>query len=113
MINSYDFGKINIDGKEYTHDLIIHTNSEIEDWWRQDSHNVTKEEVEPIIRDSPEMVIIGTGYSGIMRVSKEAREVLKSSGVEVIIEDSRKACEDYNKFTEGDEKVVIALHLTC
>lgn len=112
-INSYDFGRINIDGKEYTNDLIIHASGEIENWWREESHDLTAVEAEALLKNLSEMIIIGIGYSGLMKVSMEARDRLNLSGAEVIIEDTRKAVDDYNKSSSEGKKAAAALHLTC
>ena len=111
MIESYDFGKIRIDGKEYTRDLIIF-NDGVESWWRKESHWVGIEDVKKIVEKKPKTVILGTGYSGIMEVSKEAKEHLENLGIEVIIEPTKKACDVFNKLSEK-QVVVVALHLTC
>ncbi len=111
MIESYDFGKIRINGKEYTHDLIISSDG-MESWWRKESHWVGIEDVKKIVEKKPKIAIFGTGYSGLMEVSKETKEYLEKLGIEVIIEPTKKACDNYNKLLEK-QVVVVALHLTC
>jgi hypothetical protein len=111
MIESYDFGKIKIDGEEYNHDVIIFDDG-VKDWWRKDSHWVGISDLEEIIEKQPKTVIFGTGYSGIMEVSDEAKEHLEKLGIKVIIEPTKKACDAYNKLF-NKESVIAALHLTC
>lgn len=111
MIEDYDFGKIKIDGKEYTHDVILFSD-EVSSWWRQQSHWVGVGDLGEIIERKPKTVIFGTGYSGIMEVSQEAKKYLEKLGIEVFIELTKKACDIYNKLSEK-ESVVAALHLTC
>lgn len=111
MIESYDFGKIRIDGKEYTHDVILSSNG-IESWWRKESHWVGIEDVKEIVEKNPKTVIFGTGYSGVAEVAQETKEYLEKLNIEVIIEPTKKACDDFNKFLE-EEGVIAALHLTC
>ncbi len=122
MIESYDFGKIRIDGKIYNHDLIIYPSSlnkgdgvfpdKVKDWWRKESHQVYLDDVKEILEKQPKKIIFGTGYSGMMNVPEETRKILEKSGIEVIIEPTKKACEIYNKlFNQGG--IVAALHLTC
>ena len=65
MIESYDFGKIKIDGKIYNHDLIIFPD-EVKDWWRDNSHQVYLDDVKEIIEKKPKIVIFGIGYSGLV-----------------------------------------------
>jgi hypothetical protein len=111
MIENYDFGKIRIDGKDYNHDIIIYPDK-INDWWRGESHLVGIGDVKEIIEKKPKTVIFGTGHSGLMEVPTETKKYLEKSGVEVIIEPTKKACEIYNKLSE-EKGIVAALHLTC
>ena len=110
-IGSCDFGKINIDEKEYTHDVILHQ-GKVSPWWRQQSHWVGVSDLGEIIEKKPEIVILGTGHSGVMEVSKEAKEYLEKLGIEVIVEQTKKACDTFNELSEK-QGVVAALHLTC
>lgn len=111
MIESYDFGKIKIDGKEYSHDVIIYP-EEVKDWWRDESHWVVIDDFREIVEKKPEVLVIGTGYSGVMRVSDEVKKFLEDLGMKVIIEPTKKACDSYNRLFK-EKGVVAALHLTC
>lgn len=110
-IESCDFGKIKIDGKEYTHDVILNQDK-VSPWWQQQSHWVDVSDLGEIIEKKPEIVILGTGHSGVMEVSKEAKEYLEKLGIEVIVEQTKKACDIFNKLSEKGG-VVAAFHLTC
>ncbi len=112
MIDSYDFGKIVIDGKEYKEDVIIWPNNIDCPWWRAEGHNLTLEDISEVIKAKPEVLIVGTGYSGIMKVSKEVKKSIEAQGIKVIIEHSKKACQIYNKLSVT-KKVIACLHLTC
>ena len=111
MIEEYSFGKIKIDGKKYTHDMIISSDG-IDSWWRRQSHWVDIGELGEIIDKKTKIVIFGTGYSGIMEVAKEAKEHLEKLGIKVIIEATKKACDTYNKLSK-EKGTLAALHLTC
>lgn len=111
-IESYDFGKIKIDGKIYNHDVIIFDDG-VKDWWRKDSHWVGIEDAKKIVENNPKTVIFGTGYSGCMEVSEEAKKYLEKLSAEVIIEPTKKACDAFNKLFSEDESIIAALHLTC
>lgn len=112
MIEHYDFGKIKIDGKIYTHDLIIFSD-EIKEWWRDESHWVVIDDLREVVEKKPKVLVIGTGYSGIMEVAEETKKFLEESGIKVIIEPTKKACEIFNKLSSENENVIAALHLTC
>ncbi|MDI6798388.1 MAG: MTH938/NDUFAF3 family protein [Candidatus Aenigmarchaeota archaeon] len=111
MIESYEFGRIVINGKEYTNDVIIFPNRVI-NWWRKEGHKLQVEDIEEITKVKPKILIVGTGYSGMMEIVQEVREYLNSNKVELKADITEKACEMYNKFFKT-KKVVAALHLTC
>lgn len=108
-IQSYSFGRIIIDGKMYTEDVIIFSDK-IENWWRKESHNVYPKDIKSIIREKPDLLIIGTGAYGVMKVKEETKEILKQNNIEFISVKTKEACKMFN---ENSGKVVAALHLTC
>ncbi len=114
MIEKYDFGKIVIDGVTYTKDVIICPEQVRKDWWRKSGHYLQLEDIKNIIdEEKPEIVIIGTGKFGVMRVSDDVRQYLDNHGIEYFIQSSGKAVEIYNEKRDVMSKVVGAFHLTC
>lgn len=111
-IDSYGFGRIVIDGRRYTRDVIISNEGVRDNWWRKEGHMLCKEDIREILDEEPEVFIIGTGAYGVMKVSGEVTELLESRGIEFRIEKTGDACRLYNEISKG-ENVVAALHLTC
>lgn len=112
MIDAYDFGRIVVDGNAFTTDVIIFPDRVMDEWWRKDGHVLHVEDVELIVKEKLEVLIVGTGKYGVMKVSPQTREYIESKGIELIIEPTENACEIYNEISQ-DKKVVAALHLTC
>ena len=112
MIESYNFGKIIINSKEYNSDIIIYKNSIDDKWWRRKSHNLFIEDIKKILASKPETLIIGTGYYGLMKVPEELIKYLESNNIEVIIKKTKAACDEYNAIYQK-KNVVAAFHLTC
>ncbi len=112
MIESYNFGKIIINSKEYNSDIIIYKNSIDDKWWRRESHNLRIEDIKKIFDNKPEVLIIGTGCFGLMKVPLELIKHLESNNIEVIIKKTKDACDDYNLLHQK-KNIVAALHLTC
>jgi len=112
MINSYDFGRIVVDGKAYTNDVIIFPDKVKDNWWRKEGHALHIEDIDSVVEEKPEVLIVGTGKYGILKVLPETREYIKSKGIELIVEPTDKACEIYNEISKN-KKAVAALHLTC
>ena len=112
MIESYNFGKIIINSKEYNSDIIIYKESIDDKWWRRESHNLRIEDIKKIVDNKPETLIIGTGYYGLMKVPLELIKYLESNNIEVIIKNTKDACDEYNTLHQK-KNVVAAFHLTC
>ncbi|MEF8832246.1 MAG: Mth938-like domain-containing protein [Candidatus Thermoplasmatota archaeon] len=110
FIEDYSFGKIVIDGERYTDDVILLGEKIIDGWWRKKGHRVVKGDLKKVLEYSPDILIIGTGNSGRMRVPSELPNKLK---FEVESYSTQKACDRYNKLVEGDKKIAGGFHLTC
>ena len=111
-IDHYSFGKIVINSKTYTSDVIICPDSVDSSWWRKEGHYLQPIDLDKAVSAKPDLLIIGTGYSGVMVVPEETILFIKSKGIAVLVERTEKAAELYNTLSK-DRKVVAALHLTC
>ena len=112
IIDSYQFGQIVINGEKYTADLIILPDRVRGDWWRKSGHQLSLEDIAEVIPEKPEVLIVGTGASGLMEVLPEVKQVLESQGIKLIIETTDKACHTYNELCRS-QRAVAAFHLTC
>lgn len=110
-IDRYEFGEIVINGKKYGRDVII-TSSKVKEWWRIKGHEVCVKDLNVIENEDLEVLIIGTGYFGIVKVLPEVKEWAKKRGIELIALPTRDACNLYNEKSK-ERKVIAALHLTC
>ncbi len=112
MIDSYKFGQIVIDGKKYDSDLIIYPDNVDYKWWREEGHLLQKKDLLKVNEYKPEILIIGTGNPGLMKVTEETKNYFESKGISLIIEKTEDACKTYNKLKDN-KKIIAALHLTC
>jgi hypothetical protein len=112
-IDSYHFGEIVIDGKEYKTDVMIYGNA-VEGWWREQGHHLQLKDLDWLLEQEPppEVLIIGRGRYGVMTVPDDVVKALKEQGIEVIAERTKEACQIYNELV-GSKRVAAALHLTC
>lgn len=110
-IETYDFGRITISGNSFTSDVIIFPERVLSPWWRKEGHYLQLVDMKEIINYKPEVLVIGTGYSGQMRVAPEVDAKLRELNIEYHIVDSRKGTELFNSI-ESVRKVG-AFHLTC
>jgi hypothetical protein len=114
-ITHYSFGKITIDGKTYTSDVIVYPDKVDPSWWRKEGHYLQPVDLTDIINAEPDVLIIGTGASGVMQVPKETLDFVKSKRISFYVEMTRKAVNLFNKLCQEkpDKKIIAALHLTC
>lgn len=110
-IEHYSFGKIVIDGKAYHSDVIIYPSRVRSGWYRTKGHEVAPEDISEILEAKPNLLIIGTGAYGLVKVEEETKELLRKNNIELIAKPTKEACEEYNRIKSG--KVVAGLHLTC
>jgi len=113
IIEEYDFGRIKVSGKTYYRDLIVFPDKIIPDWWRREGHNLCIEDLQKVLERKPDILIIGNGYSGIMRVPNNVIKELESMGIKVIVLKTQEAVNEYNNLAKQNKKVAAALHLTC
>ena len=113
MIESYDFGRIVIGGITYRNDVIIAGDAVQASWWRKEGHTLLPSDVkEALEKFEPEVIVIGTGYSGMMKVPKETKEYLEAKGAKILIERTQRACVLFNEFSKS-KRTLAGLHLTC
>ena len=112
-IDSYSFGSIVIDGKTYRDDIIVSANKLIPNWWREEGHSLTVGDIKEIIDRKCKVLVVGTGYSGVMDIPLKTRQGIESLGIELIVEKTSEAVKTYNKLLEDGREVTGAFHLTC
>ena len=111
-IDSYSFGRIVINGTTYTSDVIIYPGRVDASWWRKEGHLLQLADLAEALQAKPDVLIIGTGYSGVMRVPRETIDRIASQGIEVIVERTSKAVALFDDL-EGARTVIAAFHITC
>jgi hypothetical protein len=112
MIESYAFGRMDVDGRTYTSDLIIFPDRVNDSWWRKSGHNLCLADIEDVLKEKPEVLVVGTGFYGIVSVEEEVKSHAQSQGIELIIEKTKKAAQSFNEFA-SKKKTIGAFHLTC
>lgn len=112
MIDSYKFGKIVVDGNTYTSDLIIFPDKIKENWIRKKGHKLYPEDLKDVVEYKPDLLIVGKGAYGFMKIPNETKEFLKSKDIDFKSYKTKKACEKYNEISK-EKDIVFAMHLTC
>lgn len=112
MIDSYTFGRMVVGGRPYTSDLIIFPDKIQESWWRKSGHKLCMEDVKEVFKGEPKVIVIGTGFAGLMKVEEEVEQYAQSKGIQLVIEKTKKAIEKFNE-ASSTKRTVGAFHLTC
>ncbi len=92
---------------------MVHPEGILSDWWRIEGHRLQLADVRDFLGMKVDVVIIGTGYEGFMRVDDDVIEAFKKSGSEVYVLRSRQAVRKYNEEVSKGKRVLLLIHLTC
>jgi hypothetical protein len=111
LVESYSFGRMVINAKVYTADLIIVGEEIFPNWWRKEGHLLQPEDLDVVMARKPEVLVIGTGAYGAMEVPYQTEKFLEEAGIEVIWKQTDEAVEIFNNIS--GKKKAAAFHLTC
>jgi len=75
-------------------------------------HQPCFDDIAEVLTENPEVLIVGTGASGLMEVLPQVEEIARAQGIELIVETTDRACDTYNQLSHS-QRLVAALHLTC
>ena len=110
-IDHYEYGRIVVDGRQETRDLIILPDRVVRNWWRQDGHALVIDDLADVLDELPGHLVVGTGADGRMRPDLDTVQQLLERGVTVEILPTGQAVR---RFAELDPAgAAAALHLTC
>jgi len=116
-IDATEFGAITIDAKTYEHDVIIRLSGKVEKRRKRlskekygTSHIVSKEEAKFVFEDGCELLIVGAGQDGNVRLSPEASAYFDKKHCRVIVQPTPEAIVSFNR--SRDKKIALmARHL--
>jgi len=113
MVEAYSFGRIVIDGREFTADVIVFPDGRVEDsWWRKEGHVLAISDITRLVRSRPRLIIAGTGADGIMTPEDELESQLADLHIAFRALPTAEAVSLYNReWSKGD--VGACFHLTC
>jgi hypothetical protein len=110
-IDHYQFGRIVIDGREESRDLIVLPNRVVRNWWRRDGHALVLGDLVEVLDELPAHLVVGTGADGRMRPDSDTVQQLEERGVTV---EALPTGQAVRRFGELDPaRAAAALHLTC
>ena len=114
MINSTSFGTITFENQVYTSDVILFPDGFVMDgWWRKKGHLLQPVDLHTLVKTSPDLVVIGTGTHGRMKLHNDLAGFLNERNIAYVAEPTPQAIHTYN--ARKSEKLCVAgcFHLTC
>jgi hypothetical protein len=113
MIDKFSFGTMTVDDRIYTTDIKIINGTVVPDWWRDSGHTVDVNDIHDILQAKPDIVVIGKGAPGHMRVADSLKEHAASRGITLIVENTSTASETFNRLVKEGRNVAGGFHLGC
>ncbi|MGH3372736.1 MAG: Mth938-like domain-containing protein [Nocardioidaceae bacterium] len=110
-IDHYEFGRIVVDGREETRDLIILPDRVVRDWWRQDGHALVVDDLGEVLDELPSHLVVGTGANGRMRPDPDTVRQLQERGMTVEVLPTGQAVRRFGELDSAS--TAAAFHLTC
>lgn len=116
-ITSYNFGFIVVDGKQYLYDVVIHPDGIVSERQpgkgRLGSHKITVEELERLQGMRPDIILIGTGASGLAKLDDDAQSYAQQPESNVKLLPSVRAAQKFNQLVDEGKRVAALFHITC
>ena len=116
-IEDTKFGSVTIDGKTYEYDVIIRLSGKVDKRKKKlskkkygTSHIISKDEAKFIFEDGCDMLIVGAGQEGNVRLSPEASDYFNNKGCKVLVQPTPEAVRSFN---QSREKKIGLMHVTC
>ena len=114
MIGKYTTGShMTVQGTNYYQDLKIIHGDVKDNWWRKEGHRLYADDINDILSAKPDVLVIGTGYAGNMRVPMSLRTAIEGQHIKVIVEKTSEATKTFNRLFAQGKDVAGAFHLTC
>ena len=116
-IDKTKFGMITISGKKYENDVIIRLDGRVEKRKKKlskaiygTSHIISLDEAKYVYEEGAERLIVGTGQTGLAKLSDEAADYLKNKGCRAELQPTPEAIQLWN---EAKGAVIGLFHVTC
>jgi hypothetical protein len=110
-LEDYAFGRLTVDGRVHTRDLIVLPDRVVPDWWRCEGHSLVLQDLDEVIDELPARLVLGVGAHGRLRPDPGVIAELERRGVAVECLPSDAAVR---RCAELDERrTAAARHLSC
>lgn len=112
MIEEYKFGSFKVMGRNYLDDIKIINNKPKSYSLKDYRKGLTLEDVRDITDARPKVVVIGNGASGMLVISKDVKDYLRSLGIQLLIDRTSEAVKAVNRLIEEKKNFAAFLKAT-
>jgi hypothetical protein len=117
-IDSVEWKKIVVDGREYQQvliasDQVLERDSEKLHRLFETTHKMGDWEIEALLSSKPEIIVVGDGFDGVLAVGEKFKAQSEKLGIELKILKTPQAVEEFNRLSEAGKRVNAMIHTTC
>ena len=116
-IDKTKFGMITISGTQFDHDVILRLDGRVEKRKKKlskniygTSHILSLDEAKHVYENGAKRLIVGTGQSGMVKLSDEAASFFEEKKCQVDLQSTPEAIQSWN---EAKGTVIALFHVTC
>jgi len=113
-VDELRFGSIIIEGRKYHRDVLIFADGTVKKrkggLLMFGSHKIKRKEIEELAKDTPEVIVIGTGTDGVAKLATEAESW---NDLSLLVQPSYDAVDKLNELIEQRKKAAALIHITC
>ena len=113
MIDKFSFGTMTVDSQTYHTDIKIINDTVVPDWWRISGHSVDVDDIQDILQSEPDIVVIGKGDPGYLRVADTLKAHAANHGITLIVENTSEARKTFNRLCREGRNVAGGFHVGC
>lgn len=117
-IEKVSWGKVKVDGRTYHQVLIIgeevleRESDKLHELFGT-THRLGDWEKEKLISQNPEIILIASGWSGLVKIDDDFKNKLKEGKIELQIVLTPKVVKHYNQLIKEGKRVNALIHTTC
>lgn len=111
MIEEFSFGMFRIAGKTYYDDIKI-INNKVKSWQNRRGLEITLDNIKELVDSQPEILIIGSGASGLLKVPDEVKMNIMSHRIKLIVQKTTEAVATFNNAVKEGRKVAAIMKAT-
>ncbi|MBD3271669.1 MAG: hypothetical protein GF384_03920 [Elusimicrobia bacterium] len=113
MIIYNDRGTFDCGGKKYRGSIMVRTGHICSRWHSRRSHAITRNDIQPLFRKKPEVLVIGTGSTGNIDVKPSVFALCDNQRIKFIVQHTPHAVRTYNTYTRKGYETIGVFHGSC